>query len=93
MLYALFCTLSFVIQAFFERASRPKYIGEPGEGELVRSGDDLDAKGLTEWMWDVLYWTWGCTALASLVGDQAWWLMVRIGTGFVVKTPVDLTAS
>lgn len=56
----------------FERNSRPKYNGK----ELKSAGDDLEAKGLTEWMWDVVYWTWGCVVLAALVGDWAWYLYV-----------------
>ena len=34
----------------------------------------MDAKGLTEFMWDVLYWTWACVAAAAIVGDKAWWM-------------------
>lgn len=60
-----------------ERNSRPIYIGEGEGAELRKSGEDVDAKGLTEWMWDVLYWTWGCTGLAAVVGDWAWWFWVR----------------
>lgn len=43
---------------------------------MRRPGQDLEAKGLTEWMWDVLYWTWGCVVLVALVGDWAWWFYV-----------------
>ena len=34
----------------------------------------MEAKGLTEFMWDVLYWTWACIAGAAIVGDKAWWM-------------------
>ena len=34
----------------------------------------MDAKGLTEFMWDVLYWTWACVAAAAILGDRAWWM-------------------
>lgn len=37
------------------------------------SGEDLEAKGLTEYLWDVLYWSWGCTVLAALFGNRVWW--------------------
>jgi hypothetical protein len=33
---------------------------------------------LTEYMWDVLYWTWGCIGAVCLFGDRAWWLWVVI---------------
>jgi hypothetical protein len=67
------------IQFQFERIGRPTYASkEGGKGELRKSGDDLEAAGLTEWMWDVLYWTYGCTILAAVVGDWGWWAWVRI---------------
>lgn len=47
-------------------------------GEVKRAGEDLEAKGLTEWMWDVIYWTWGNAVLATLVGDWAWWGMLVV---------------
>lgn len=45
---------------------------------MRKSGEDLDAKGLTEWMWDVLYWTYGCVLLAAIAGDWAWSLFVVV---------------
>lgn len=35
----------------------------------------MESPGLTEFMWDVLYWTWGCIVMAALpfLGDKAWW--------------------
>lgn len=41
---------------------------------MKRSGEDLEAKGLTEYMWDVTYWTYGCVLLAAIFGDWAWWM-------------------
>ncbi|KAI4250611.1 MAG: hypothetical protein L6R40_000211 [Gallowayella cf. fulva] len=70
LLYLLLSTPAFVIEFWFERAGRP--VTAPS-GELKRSGEDLEAKGLTEYMWDVLYWTWGCTATVAVFGDRAWW--------------------
>lgn len=45
---------------------------------MKRAGEDLDAKGLTEYMWDVVYWTYGCITMAAILGDYAWWLWVVI---------------
>ena len=56
-------------------------IGRPTiaqNGELKKSGEDLEAQGLTEYMWDVLYWSWGCTSVASLFGNRAWWMWIVI---------------
>lgn len=72
--YLLYFSLSapaFAIEFWFERIGRP--ITAPN-GELKKSGEDLEAKGLTEYLWDVLYWSWGCVAVASVFGDRAWWL-------------------
>lgn len=70
--YVLLSAPSVVVELVFERNSRPKY----NENELRTSGDDLEAKGLTEWMWDILYWTWGCVVLTAIFGDWAWYFYV-----------------
>lgn len=54
--------------------SRPKYGTQPGE--VLKSGEDLEAKGLTEYMWDILYWTYGTLAFSAVIGDRAWWAFV-----------------
>ena len=47
---------------------------------VQRSGEDLEAKGLTEFLWDVLYWTWACILGAAVLGDWFWcaWGVVPI---------------
>lgn len=67
---------SLLIEFWFERIGRPMFVGEGSAKELKKAGEDLEAKGLTEWMWDVIYWTWGCTALAAVAGNWAWYLYV-----------------
>ncbi|KAF2660275.1 hypothetical protein K491DRAFT_701673 [Lophiostoma macrostomum CBS 122681] len=69
-LYILFSGPSLLITLYFERLSRPTYTSS---GSVQRAGEDLDAPGLTEYMWDVTYWTWGCVVLAAVLGDWAWW--------------------
>ncbi|KAK4971223.1 hypothetical protein LTR66_011458 [Elasticomyces elasticus] len=66
---------SFLIQFWFERVGRPRY-GPTGEAQ--KAGEDLEAKGLTEWMWDVVYWSWGCIGGAAVLGDWVWWFYVVI---------------
>ena len=75
----LFSLPALAIEIWFERIGRPKYVGEGSAKELKRAGEDLEAKGLTEWMWDVVYWTWGCVALTTVLGSWAWWLYVGYG--------------
>lgn len=63
------------IEFYLERLGRPTY---NSDGSLHRAGEDLEAKGLTEYMWDVLYWTWGCIGVVSVFGDKAWWLWAAV---------------
>lgn len=71
-----FCVApALAIEIYFERLGRPTH---DSQGDLKRAGEDLEAKGLTEWMWDVVYWTWACIALVALVGDRAWWLYLAV---------------
>jgi hypothetical protein len=69
--YILLSLPALIFEVYFERLSRPSY---DSNGDLRRAGEDLEAKGLTEWMWDVLYWTTGCVLMAALFGDYGWWL-------------------
>ena len=71
LLWVLLSLPAWVIEFWLEKIGRPTY-GE--NGELRKSGEDLEAKGLTEFMWDLLYWTWACIAAAAMVGDKAWWM-------------------
>lgn len=64
-----------MIEFWLEKIGRPT-VGT--SGELKSSGEDLEARGLTEYLWDVLYWSWGCTGLASLLGDRVWWAWLVI---------------
>lgn len=74
--YLLLSFPSLLIQFWFERVGRPTYVDGVNGKELKRAGEDLEAKGLTEWMWDVVYWSWGCIVLTTLLGDWAWWFFV-----------------
>ena len=68
--YILLTLPSLLIELFFESSARPSH---NANGELQRAGDDLEAKGLTEWMWDIMYWTWGCIVFVAIVGNWGWW--------------------
>lgn len=71
LLYFALGSPAIVIEFWLEKIGRPA-TGQ--NGELRKSGEDLDALGLTEYLWDVLYWSWGCIAVASVLGNKAWWL-------------------
>ena len=75
ILYIVLSAPQLLINLQFERLSRPTHLPD---GSIKRAGEDLDAPGLTEYMWDVTYWTYGCIVLASLFGDWAWWGMIVV---------------
>jgi hypothetical protein len=69
-----------VIEFWFERIGRPTH----ANGDLKRSGEDLEAKGLTEWMWDLVRMGYGSCLLRILglydlhrreegLGWYGWW--------------------
>lgn len=70
LLYFILSCPAFVIEFWLEKIGRPT---TASNGELQKSGEDLEAQGLTEYMWDVLYWSWGCIGLSSVFGDKVWW--------------------
>ncbi|KAF2732622.1 DUF788-domain-containing protein [Polyplosphaeria fusca] len=75
LLYTLLSAPQLLIHFQFERLGRPTY---GPDGSVKRSGEDLNARGLTEYMWDVAYWTYICLALVSVFGDWMWWLYAVI---------------
>ena len=75
LLYVLLSAPALTIEFWLEKIGRPSYAEN---GELKKAGEDMDAKGLTEYMWDVLYWTWACIAAAALVGNKAWWMYIIV---------------
>lgn len=81
-LYLIFTTPTLAIEFYLERLGRPRYktpgAGAGGGSTLRSAGEDLDAPGLTEYFWDVMYWTWGCMGAVCVFGDRAWWLWVIV---------------
>jgi hypothetical protein len=85
LLYVLFSAPQLFINLQFERLGRPKH---NADGGVKRSGEDLEAKGLTEYMWDVTYWSYGCIFFAAIFGDRAWWLwsVIPLYSGYLAYT-------
>ncbi|MCJ1290503.1 hypothetical protein MMC34_002042 [Xylographa carneopallida] len=75
LLWVFLSSPAFAIEFWFEKIGKPT---SGPNGEVKNSGQDLEAKGLTEYMFDVLYWSWGTTFLASVFGNRAWWMWVAI---------------
>jgi len=73
--YALLSAPGLLIEFYLERLARPSY---NVDGSLRRAGEDLDAPGLTEFMWDIVYWTWINLILVIVLGNRAWWLYLVV---------------
>ncbi|KAJ5733509.1 hypothetical protein N7493_002295 [Penicillium malachiteum] len=69
--YFLLAVPTLVIEYYLDRVGRPRY---NEDGSLRSAGEDLNATGLTEYMWDILYWTQGCILAVCIFNDRAWWL-------------------
>lgn len=70
--YVVMSLPSFACQFMLERAGRPHYDAQTGA--LRTSGEDLAAAGLTEYMFDVVWVTWGVSVLVILFGNKLWFL-------------------
>lgn len=70
--YFILSLPSFLCELALEKAGRPRF--DPATGALRSSGEDLAAKGLTEYMWDVVWVTWACQVLVMLFGNWFWLL-------------------
>ncbi|CAG8505133.1 869_t:CDS:2 [Paraglomus occultum] len=57
-------------------------------GVLISPGNDLAAKGLTEYMFDVIYVTW-CIHMLSIVWEGAWWFYLII-PGYAIYKAWDV---
>ncbi|KAL4785523.1 hypothetical protein BJX76DRAFT_180476 [Aspergillus varians] len=73
--YYLLALPTIIIEFYLDRIGRPTYAAD---GSLRSPGEDLGAAGLTEYMWDILYWTWGCIGAACVFGGRAWWLWIVV---------------
>ncbi|POR39379.1 Uncharacterized protein TPAR_00432 [Tolypocladium paradoxum] len=74
--YGLFSVPAFVCEYVLEVSGRPKY--DAATKALRRPGEDMAARGLTEYMFDVIWVTWACAAVVLLVGNWGWLLWAVI---------------
>ncbi|CAF9908868.1 MAG: hypothetical protein GOMPHAMPRED_006342 [Gomphillus americanus] len=71
--YVLMSIPALSIEFWFQSIGTPTY---DSNGELKRAGEDLEAKGLTEFLVDVFWWTNGVIIGAGLFGDRMWWFLI-----------------
>lgn len=74
-MFAITFSLAAWLQFQLELVGTPKY---DAKGGLVSSGSDLGQAGLTEYMFDVLYLTWGIQLLVACTTTYAWWLYLIV---------------
>ncbi|KAG9236994.1 hypothetical protein BJ875DRAFT_191356 [Amylocarpus encephaloides] len=77
--YIFFSTPSFICQFILETTGRPKY--DASTKALKTAGEDLSAPGsAADYMFDVIWVTWGCLLLVTFFGNWAWllWLVVPV---------------
>ncbi|KAI5781214.1 hypothetical protein EDC01DRAFT_666767 [Geopyxis carbonaria] len=68
--YILISLPSLVLEFYLERLGRPVFNGN----ELKKAGEDMAAKGVTEYCWDIVYVTWIVLGLVGIAGEWAWWI-------------------
>lgn len=73
--YIVLSAPALVLEYWLDSIARPKY---DAAGNLLRAGEDLDAPGLTEFFWDVIYWTWINIVAVVLIGNSAWWAYLLV---------------
>lgn len=75
-LYGLLSIPAFICQYVLEISGRPKY--DNVTKALKSSGEDLAAKGLTEYMFDVVWVTWASAVAVILLGNKGWLLWLTL---------------
>lgn len=70
--YYIFMSLpAFFLQWQLERIGRPRYDSKG----LVKAGEDMNQKGLTEWFHDIIYVTLICDVVVAIFGSNWPWLL------------------
>lgn len=81
LLYVLLSVPSLVCEFILERTGRPSYVN----GSLKSAGEDLAGEGLTEYMFDVIWVTWGCLVAVIVFGNWGWLLWAVVPAYGAVK--------
>ena len=69
--YLLLSAPSVLTEYYLDKLGRPRY---SANGELSHPGEDMAAKGVTEYLWDIVHATWVCLGLVGVLGEWAWWV-------------------
>ncbi|KAI0167491.1 Histone H4 [Pestalotiopsis sp. IQ-011] len=81
--YIILSIPAFVCEYILESTGRPKY--DPTTKALRTAGEDLNAPGLTEYMWDTIWVTWATVITVILFGNGGWLLWLAVPVFAVIK--------
>jgi len=79
-MYLFSASLATWVQFQIEFVGRPKF---DERGGVLDPGSDLAQLGMTEYMFDVLYLTWGIQLLVAFTTTWAWWLYLLVCPSFL----------
>lgn len=71
-----------LIQLQLENIGMPRFAED---GQLISAGEDLGQKGLTEYLFDIVYMTWIVYTLVAVITDYAWLMYLAIPVYATVK--------
>ncbi|KAI9484832.1 hypothetical protein BDB00DRAFT_853144 [Zychaea mexicana] len=74
-LYILTTGVSMFMYSTLETTGRPYY---DATGTLIKSGDDMNAEGLTAYMFDIIYVTWFTQIMVAFVSTKFWYTFLVI---------------
>lgn len=74
--YGLFSTPAFVCEYVLEASGRPRH--DAATKALRSPGEDMAARGLTEYLFDVIWVTWACAVAVMFAGNWGWALWAVI---------------
>jgi hypothetical protein len=86
--YVLLSLPGLLIEAYLHVLATPTY---GPDGNIRSAGSDLSEKGLTEFMWDIVYWTWINLIAVVILGNWAWWFYLVV-PGYAVYAAVSTAA-
>ncbi|KAI9312813.1 hypothetical protein BX666DRAFT_2030695 [Dichotomocladium elegans] len=75
ILYVLTSGLSIFLYSTLESSGRPRY---DATGTLISAGDDMNAEGLTAYMFDIIYVTWFTQVMVAFVSSKFWYTYLVI---------------
>ncbi|ODV96994.1 hypothetical protein PACTADRAFT_48776 [Pachysolen tannophilus NRRL Y-2460] len=78
-IFIIFTIPLLICEYIIEKTGRPKY---DSSGKLVSSGEDLKQSGLTEYMFDIIYFTLICDILMIVFGSNKVWYLYLAIPGF-----------